>query len=334
MNANRKGGEIHFAAGHFTFWITIILVQLVLVPNIGIGQTPLPGEIMKAVSFLFPTDGKTVRMGTGFYVTIGTDKSPPYLVTSKHVLMRESSKDYYPVLCMKVNNNKGGTDHIPIDLSRPNGARVFVDNNDPAVDIAVIPGNDIRLPPGRTLKDYDFTSFPSSGFATKEHFAKRDIAVGDEAFFTGWFSAFYGTFQNYPIVRFGRLAMATDEKIPWGGEAQMLNLYLVEAHATKGNSGSPVFFRPNIALRTPGALVVGTSPVYLAGVLKGYFSALESPNAGIAAVVPAFQLQQILLSDEVTRERSAAGKGIPPTPESIEQCLQAEKTVRGFLGQP
>lgn len=177
-----------------------------------------------------------------------------------------------------------------------------------------------------------------SGFATKEHFAKGDIAVGDEVFFTGWSSSFYGTSQNYPIARFGRLAMATDEKIPWREEAsrpsQMLNLYLIEAHTTKGNSGSPVFFRPNIALRTPGALVVGTSPVYLAGVLKGYLPAIDSPNAGIAAVVPAFQLQQILLSDEVTRERSAARKGIPLTPESIEQCRQAEKTVRTFLGQP
>lgn len=76
-------------------------------------------------------------------VTVGEDKSIPYLVTSKHVLIRKSSKDYYPVLCMKVNNNKGGADHIPIDLSRPNGARVFVDNKDPDVDIAVIPGVDI-----------------------------------------------------------------------------------------------------------------------------------------------------------------------------------------------
>jgi hypothetical protein len=276
-------------------------------------------------------------MGTGFYVTVGEDKSSPYLVTSKHVLTRESSKDYYPALCMKVNNNKGGTDHIPIDLSRPNGARVFVDNNDPGVDIAVISGNDIRLPPGRTIKDYDFISFPASRFATKEHFAKGDIAVGDEAFFTGWFSSFYGTSQNYPVARFGRLAMATAEKIPWRDAAskpmEMLNLYLVEAHTTKGNSGSPVFFRPDISRRTPGKFVIGTSPVYLAGVLKGYFPAIGTPNSGIAAVVPAFQLHQILFSDEVKRERSVARKGVPPTTDSIERCVQVEKAVKKFLGQ-
>jgi hypothetical protein len=299
---------------------------------------PLPEKLLNAVSFLFPSDETNVGVGTGFYVTAGEDKSTSYLVTSKHVLMREPSKDYYPLLCMKVNNNKGGTDHIPVDLSRPDGARIFVDNKDPDVDIAVIPGSDIRFPPGRTAKDYDFTAIPAAGFATKENFAKGDIAVGDEAFFTGWFSSFYGTSRNYPIARFGRLAMATDEKIPWREDAsqpsRMLNLYLVEAHTTKGNSGSPVFFRPNIAQRKPGQLTIGPQPLYLAGVLKGYFRALDSPNAGIAAVVPAFQLNQILLSDEVVRERSAPRRGIPPIAKSIELCLQAEKKVRKILGQP
>jgi hypothetical protein len=337
MDARRKRGTIHFAPGYFTYLITMVVIPLVLLPTIGFGQLPLPENIMETVSFLFPTDGTSVGVGTGFYVR-DEKTNTPYLVTAKHVLMSKP-KEYFPKLCMKVNNTKGGIDLIPVDLSQLNGARIFVDKEDADIDIAVIPIRDIPMLPGRTSKDYNLAVVPVAGFATKEHFAKRAIAVGDEAFLTGWFSGFYGATQNYPIARFGRLAMATDEKIPWREDAskpaQMLNLYLVEAHTTKGNSGSPVFFRPSLQ-RDPKKFVIGDQPLLLAGVLKGYFHALgeQNSNSGIAAVVPAFQISQILFSEEVTRQRAIARKAVPPQKEDIEACLQAEKQVRKILGQP
>jgi hypothetical protein len=335
MSANKKRGTIHFAPGYFTYLITIVVIPLVLLPTIGLGQQPLPENIMQTVSFLFPTDGTSVGVGTGFYVRDDKTKTA-YLVTAKHVLMSKP-KEYFSRLCMKVNNTTGGTDLIPVDLSQPNGARIFVDKEDADIDIAIIPINDIPMLPGRTSKDYRLTVVPVAGFATKEHFAKRAIAAGDEAFLTGWFSGFYGATQNYPIARFGRLAMATDEKIPWKEDsskpAQMLNLYLIEAHTTKGNSGSPVFFRPSLQ-RDPKQFVIGDQPLLLAGVLKGYFGALGEQNSGIAAVVPAFQISQILLSEEVTRQRATVRKAVPPQKEDIEVCLQAEEQVRKILGQP
>jgi hypothetical protein len=149
---------------------------------------------------------------------------------------------------------------------------------------------------------------------------------------TGWFSSVYGTSRNYPIVRFGRLAMETDEKIPWREKSgvQMISLYLVEAHATKGNSGSPVFFRPSLQ-REPRKFIIGAQPLFLAGLLKGYFGAVNEPNSGIAAVVPAFQLQEIMFSEAA--KNAPVRKAIRPKPEAIETCLEAEKQIRALLGQ-
>jgi hypothetical protein len=172
-----------------------------------------------------------------------------------------------------------------------------------------------------------------SAFATKEHFVKRQITVGDEAFLTGWFTSLYGTSRNYPIARFGRLAIATDEKIPWVEKSgvQTVSLYLVEAHVTKGNSGSPVFFRPNLQ-REPGKFVIGNQPLFLAGVLKGYFGAVGERNSGIAAVAPAFQLQEIMFSKEAMN--APVKKAVRPTSEAIDACMKAEKQIRTLLGQP
>jgi len=307
------------------------VLLLFLVPAVS-GQLPLPETVVESVTFIVVSDGTKVDAGTGFYVKHDEKDGRGYLVTAKHVLMSDST-NYYPNICMKINNNKGSTDFIPIELSGPNAARVFVHPDDANVDIAIIPSSDVALPPGRSAKDYDVTTIAVSAFATKEHFAKRHISVGDEAFLTGWFSSLYGTSRNYPIARFGRLAIATDEKIPWVEKSgvQMISLYLVEAHATGGNSGSPVFFRPTLQ-RDPGTFVLGRQPLYLAGVLKGYFGAVGERNSGIAAVVPAFQLQEIMFSEEA---RSAPVRtAVRPKPEAIDTCLKAEKQLRTILRQP
>jgi hypothetical protein len=154
-------------------YVTNVLF-FVLVP-IAFGQLPLPDNVVDAVTFLIVTDGARVDAGTGFYVKHGEQETRGYLVTAKHVLMLDST-NYYPNVCMKINNNKGGTDLIPIELSGANAARVFVHPDDPNVDIAIIPIGDIALPPGKTAKDYDLAAIPVSAFATKEHFSKVESA--------------------------------------------------------------------------------------------------------------------------------------------------------------
>ena len=106
----------------------------------------------------------------------------------------------------------------------------------------------------------------------------------------------------------------------------MINLYLIETHASVGVSGSPVFFRPS-PWREPRTFRLDTPTLFLAGVLKGYLPDESSPNAGIAAVVPAFQLREILFSEEVKNAYSSRKKIRSPQTADIERCRQVDRRV-------
>jgi len=183
----------------------------------------------------------------------------------------------------------------------PNGTGFFVgikDENDPNI--------------------FDCKWIPVDMITTKEIFKESRIREGDDVFFIGLFP-YYGNQRNYPITRFGRVALITDEKIPWKDKKEevpkMLDLYLVESQSFGGNSGSPVFFYLN-ATREPGSIVIGAPTLLLAGVMKGcYLDAKEIQvaetskipisleNVGIAAVVPAYRLYELLFSDELKKIR-------------------------------
>jgi hypothetical protein len=46
-----------------------------------------------------------------------------------------------------------------------------------------------------------------------KHLKKLEIQEGDEVFFCGLFESHYGQQKNQPIMRFGKVALMTDEKI-------------------------------------------------------------------------------------------------------------------------
>ncbi|OQW34138.1 MAG: hypothetical protein A4C66_03850 [Nitrospira sp. HN-bin3] len=318
----RKGSYFpHMAT---LLWLGSTFIICFIFAEDGIGQVPIQENIKETITFLFPYDEKKVGMGTGFFLKHEGESSATYLVTAKHVLLKDS-ENYYPKLCVKLNNTQGSADFIPIDLSGPNAARVFVHKTDPDIDLAVIPVSDIRPPLGQPIiGHYPGVSLSVSLLATKDHFSNGYIKEGDETLFTGWFMKYYGRTRNYPIVRFGRLALLTDEKIPWNG--RLLNLYLIETHASPGVSGSPVFFRPS-PWREPRTFRLDTPTLLLAGVLKGYFGDESSNNAGIAAVVPAFQLREILFYDEVKNSRTFSKNIIPPQPIDVKKCEEVDRVV-------
>jgi hypothetical protein len=107
--------------------------------------------------------------------------------------------------------------------------------------------------------------------------------------------------------------LLTDEKIPFNG--QQATLYLVESGSFGGNSGSPVYSDIGIE-RTPGSINLGPHLIKLAGIMEGTYQDIEPLSAmntanvavskstmGIAAVVPAYKLYNILFSDELVRLR-------------------------------
>lgn len=272
---------------------------------------PIPTEVKSVVVYvLIETEGKLVPNGTAFFVGVKkpseTNVFSVYLVTAKHVLYKPKTKDYLDKVFIRINKKDGGSEvgAIPIILSG-DSRTVFVHGDD-SVDIAVVP----FLP---DQGKYDFKFLPDDYLTTKADYDSLKIREGSDVFFAGLFSPYIGAQKNHPIVRFGRVALITDEKIEWDG--QLMNLYLIEAGSYGGNSGSPVFFYLGTD-REPGSLMVGAPVIKLAGIMQGTFldaqelRAIETSripisfsNMGIAAVVPAYKLKEVLDSDELKRAR-------------------------------
>ena len=274
---------------------------------------PIPPEVKTVVAFVFipgQQPGKTVPYGTAFFVGIkdpkNSERSFVYLVTAKHVLQGPDHKSWLPKILVRLNTKNGGveTEEIPVSLTGTN--KTVFQHPDPSVDIAVIPA----FP---DPNKFDFKILPEDMITTEKDFKDLNITEGSEVFFTGLFFPYVGTCRNYPVVRFGRVSLITEEKIKFvDQEAQ---LYLIESGSYGGNSGSPVFFYLG-SDRIPGSLILGLPTVKLAGVMSGSFldfqpvTAVETSqvnvapsNMGIAAVVPAYKLHELLFGAELKKQR-------------------------------
>jgi hypothetical protein len=206
-------------------------------------------------------------------------------------------------------------------------------HRDKSVDIAVFTfgetlltnTNFVKLLPrtARTpiKKDIKTASFPSSVLNGKHYFEKHPIYEGEDMFFVGLFTPYYGSQQNIPICRFGRFAMVTDEKIPFladSGEIIPQDLYVVETQAFGGNSGSPAFiFKKKWHKYFHTGLPELQNEAYLAGVVKGYFndwsdlkfrnSAVNAGvlyNDGVAVIVPEYYLYDMIFSKKEMKLRA------------------------------
>lgn len=274
--------------------------------------TPIPPEVKSVVTFIFVEgkDQKLVPNGTGFFVGVKNATNPGqysvYMVTAKHVLYKPKSTEFLDKVYIRLNKRKGGSE-IGIVPIEPEGTdRNLFTHEDTSVDIAVIP----LLP---DQEKFDFKFLPVEMVTAKADYENLKIGEGSDVFFTGLFTPFTGAEKNYPVVRFGRVALVTDEKILWDGK--LMDLYLIEAGSYGGNSGSPVFFYLG-SDRNPDSVMVGAPILKLAGVMQGTFLdaheikvietqkvPISTSSMGIAAVVPGFKLQEILFGKELKTVR-------------------------------
>jgi hypothetical protein len=273
---------------------------------------PVPSEIKSVVAFIFITnvEGKLIPNGTGFFVGVKNPSTPNsfsvYLVTAKHVLYKPKTTDFFDKVFVRLNKKEGGSQIGSIPLIATGDQRNVFMHSDSSVDIAVIP----FLP---DQNKFDFKFLPDDMITTKETYKELKIREGSDVFFTGLFTPYPGAERNYPVVRFGKVALVTEEQIEWQGK--LMELYLIEAGSYGGNSGAPVFFYLG-SDREPGSIVVGTPILKLAGVMQGTFldaheiKIVETKkvpvavsNMGIAAVVPGYKLHELLFSNELKEKR-------------------------------
>jgi len=210
-----------------------------------------------------------------------------------------------------------------------------IDPDDETVDLALI-----QLSPDEDK--LDATWFPTELFATQDIFKKLKINENDEVLFSGLFNAYHGAKRNFPIVRHGKLALVTDERIPIDPRNPNLSVDLILAEVTSfgGNSGSPVFLRVGGA-REGAGLSLGPYSYYLLGVMQGFFSegvdiALDitairgtvSQNSGIAGVIPAEKILHILDSP---RARAIHERVVANTLRDEGRFAEAEESYRKSL---
>ena len=188
----------------------------------------------------------------------------------------------------------------------PNGISptLFI-HNDPSVDVAVV-----RWAPNQEI--FDFPMLDVEMLADREAVSSGKIVEGDDVFFPGLFVSYYGNSNNVPVIRFGRVSILPQERIPW--REQKCELYLIESTCFGGNSGSPVFILHSMDRH--GSLTVGQRGFFVAGLLIGYFNELQplkwvdaaaipvnANNTGISAIVPAHLIREILFSPEMKKSR-------------------------------
>ncbi|MDA2914118.1 serine protease [Acidobacteriia bacterium AH_259_A11_L15] len=291
---------------------------------------PITEAIKGSVVFLyggFLDDGEPqTAFGTAFFVELPDERLGPgkvfcYLVTNKHVLQpkrKDGSLAILETLRLRINRRISESEvrfqFVQIPLPNTDGPLRWYFHQEPHVDLAV-------LPVCFDQDEYEHARIPTDLFVTDNILRSKQVNENDDFLFPTLLLQYAGYERNYPLIRHGKISLLTEEKIPIGREDPSANrsLYLVEATAFPGNSGSPVFLKLGIRESPTGGGIEFGRAYYLLGVLEVFFPqqtqiAIGSAettinlNSGIAGVIPARYLRELLEQEELTilRETTVA----------------------------
>jgi hypothetical protein len=280
----------------------------------------VPDEILKCVVFIGRESGFDVRwVGTAFLVMLREEVGNqtlifPYLVTANHVA---DSIDGAP---FKIRANKRTGEAVEIAANESGEVMWHRHPKGKSVDVAVC----LWRPPSG---EFDLLAIDTSIFFSKAIGEKTHIGAGDEVLITGLFTKVTGKSRNIPIVRIGNLAMAPDEPIVPTALGD-IEAYIIEAKSLGGVSGSPVFIRQTADIAAgifkwgtnePATIQAFTNVFHLLGLVHGHWKIdpeeLNNPqvehtdegiNVGLAIVVPASQILEVINCGELTEMRKAA----------------------------
>jgi hypothetical protein len=250
-------------------------------------------KVRKCVAYVrYRHDGAVKVAGTAWFVGVPKSDESQFqvTVTAQHVLnhIRMCSDDGIAVVCTNTQENgliRGVTTHVDDWLL----------HDDPAVDVAVLPG-------APDLSSGDHLLYPIDQFTID--FTADGIGLGDEVFIVGLFSHHAGISRDDPIVRIGNIAAMPVDKVQT--KMGRMEVILIEARSTGGLSGSPVFVNLGSSRQIEGGYAFGPPPPpKLCGLVHGHFdeeiasgAVVEdtgrSVNVGIALVVPARHIKQVV----------------------------------------
>lgn len=273
-------------------------------------------EYLKSVVLIETANaGNFQALATGFVVgfLLKDDQEPSkkiysiFLLTNRHVFQDEES------LWVRFDQkNLSETKRFQIQLKDRQGVK-WLAHKDNQVDMAMLPINPNVL----DTNDIDWGFIEEDSIAYPEKYSDIGIELGDGIFLVGFPMGMSGLHKNYAIVRGGFIARL-DEEIIYSEKA-----LLVDAAVFPGNSGGPVFIRPEQVFLN-GSKPVGKA--YLLGVVSGYkyykeplyshqtnppsVAAMSIENSGLASIVPMNFAKDIyidFLVDKDKLEKEVAG---------------------------
>src|SRR6185437_9126978 len=218
---------------------------------------PIPTEFKECVSFIYlqKPNGIPIPDGTGFFVGLkdknDTTRSFIFLVTAKHVIQERDGR-YVKSILLRMNT-KDSVRYVYVPINTDGIEKDIFISSDSTVDLVCI---SIEF---KDYTKYEFKIIPTEYFISRNEYQK--IPEGTEVFFTGLFTSHIGEKHNFPIFRFGHVALVTDEKILFNGMKR--EMAIVETSTYGGNSGSPIFYK---------IFATNNSWYYkLGGIINGFF---------------------------------------------------------------
>lgn len=274
----------------------------------------IPDEVRKCVGFAFYQTQNGYGVGTVFFVGYQTEPNSlglvyTYAITAKHVYEGAAKESLDGKIILRLNFKDGSAKLVETKV-----AQWLTHPIDDSVDVAVLP---FGFP-----KDIDHLYFPTQGFATKEVIEQQSIGLGDDLFMVGLFTGHLETKKNIPIVRIGNIAAMPEEPVDTKMYGK-IEAYLVEARSIGGLSGSPVFVNVGGTRTIPSkGTIVSPSMFYLLGLMHGHWDRQpaersdlgiveprdESVNMGIAIVIPATKILEVLNQPRLAEARQAIEK--------------------------
>jgi hypothetical protein len=272
----------------------------------------IPDEIQNCSAYIYPSS-EAAKHGeeagaSGFLVGVQLEKNAEYyqiyVVTNRHAIYRGKTK------YIRLNRNDGEIQIFPIKKK----SWLLHSDGD---DLAVLP---IDFP----QSEITFSFVDVKHFALSGDVGAHGIGCGDDVFMVGRFIGHDGKQRNFPSIRFGNIAMMPNEKIRHPTFKIEQESYLVECRSIPGYSGSPVFMYKGSLVMLPqrytGGLVSTLPQIpWLLGVdwchLNDPQPVLDADgeplpggwrvrsNTGMAAVVPAWRLLDILNGAVLAKQR-------------------------------
>ncbi|MDP3508999.1 MAG: serine protease [Candidatus Melainabacteria bacterium] len=224
-------------------------------------------KLRDAIVFIFEAGSdpcteanQALPIGTGFMVSISTKADPSkafkYVMTNAHILRGRDK------VVVRYNDTAGNRSICQTyDVKA-----VGIFPTDSSVDLAAIPVGDVP------------NTFPvcfDHGFMLgTEQLKTAEIEEGTEVVALGYLEPYAGYAKNFPVMRFGKLALLSEERWWRASEGPLQKGYVTEIYNMEGASGSPVVLQPSqIRVNRNNVLENRRIDPFLIGVIKGY------PNA-------------------------------------------------------